>query len=273
MVPMAFFSSCKEKPSKDQEFVDSLLAELDTVSVDTLVYHVEEEPLSEAVDENFNDFFYTFTHNKSFCISRVNFPLSVTNEDNQKIRVIKNRNDFKTEFSYTDNDYYVLLLNSKDDLDVSLGADISEAGVHVVDLQSQHVRMFGYGRKDGKWNLSSEQELSFSAHPCGEFLEFYDKFSQDSVFQLAHIAQPLEISIPDEDDGEMIEGTIDADQFPVFSPELPSGQFLMMNNGSSLNCFNPQRVVMVKCGMASGMMNILVFEKEEDSWKLVELSE
>lgn len=262
-------SSCKSKTDADQEIVDSLLAEAETISVDTLVYHVEEEEPNASVDENFNDFIYTFTHNNKFRYSRVQFPLLVKDENAVTVRRVKNQNELNSEFSPSDNDYYVLLLHSIDELENDLAGIVDRATLHLADMSSKKVRRFNYARKDGLWSMNGAEELSFEKHPFGSFLDFYDKFSGDSLFRVEHIAQQLSISLPDDEDGTMIDGTIDADQFPVFAPEMPSGRFMIMDYSHSP--VNDERVVMVKCGMASGMMDVLTFEKDGEDWKLKEL--
>lgn len=267
-------SGCSGKQQADQDWVDSVLEECDCLSEDSLVYDVEDTPLSEAVDENFNDFFYTFTHNKTFRLSRVQFPVSVVDHADEELRMLKNQRDFEQEFAPTSNDYYVLLLNDVAELADDPASQIQTADVDLVDLHNEHVRRFACARTNGQWKLLSEKELAFSSHPVGGFLDFYYHFEKDSVFRIDHVAQPLSISMPEEDDesddeSELIEGTIDADQFPVFAPELPQGKIIMMDYG--LLHSHPSRVVMVKCGMASSMMEMMTFERDEEGWKLVKL--
>ncbi len=265
-------AGCGGRQTADEAWVDSVLEACDSIPEDTLVYDVEDLPLSEAVDGNFVDFLYTFTHNRTFQLSRLQLPLAVMDDAEEPQRYIRNQRTFDGEFNPTSKDYYVLLLNDLSELENAFGDGATTAALHLVDLPANRIRCFDCVRTEGIWQVVMENDKSLGSYSRGGFLEFYHRFATDSVYQIAHIAQPLNISMPDEDEeGEMIEGTIDADQFPVFSPELPVGQIMVMECGE--RACNPNRVVMVKCGMASSMMDVLTFERDGEGWKLVSLEE
>ena len=265
-------TGCHGRQTADEAWVDSVLEACDSIPEDTLVYDVVDAPLSEAVDGSFVDFLYTFTHNRTFQLSRLRLPLAVVDNASETLRYIRTQRAFDGEFNPTNKDCYVLLLNDMDEMNEAFGDGATEATLHLVDLPESRVRCFDCVRSEGIWQVTAESDIPFSQHSRGGFLEFYHRFVTDSVFQIAHVAQPLSISMPDEDEeDEMIEGTIDADQFPVFAPELPLGQFIIMECG--IRGHNPHRVVMVKCGMASSMMDVLTFEKESNGWKLVSMEE
>lgn len=265
-------TSCNGKQSAQQEWVDSVLEECDTIPEDTLVYEIEEAPLSVGVDENFMDFFYTFTHNRNFMLSRLQLPLSVRNEEGEELRVLRKLSDFDKEFLASAKDYYVLLLSDMSELEADLSSSAREAEVHVIDLNNNVFRLFGCVRKDDGWKVSSESESPLSEHPNSSFWNFYHHFVQDSVYQVAHISQPLSISLPDEEsEGELIEGNIDADQYVVFAPELPMSHVLMIHFNDIKR--NPNHVIFIKCGVSSSMMDILTFERVDGEWKLVKLEE
>lgn len=265
-------TSCNGKQSQDQEWVDSVLRACDSQPEDSLVYEIEQEVLSDAVDENFNDFIYTFTHNGEFQLERLQLPLKMMGESGEPLRVIRNTTEFREEFNPSSKDYYVMLVSDISSMEEDYGSTAREAQLDLIDLHKRQVREFGYARPDGKWTLKTAHVISFDNHSMSSFLDFYQHFVTDSVYQIAHIAEPLMISMPGEDDDvELIEGTIDPCQFPVFAPELPDGQFMVLDYNKE--ALNAKRIVMIKCGMASSMMNILTFEQDGGVWRLISLEE
>lgn len=265
-------TSCNGKQEADQRWVDSILQVCDTMPDDTLAYIIEDAPLSAAVDENFIDFFYTFTHNPQFQRSRITLPFSIKGHDGEELRRITTHREFLQEFALPATDCYVLLMNSDSELGEQFSNITSEAELQLVNLAESKISNFIYSRTpDGPWMMTGGTEEPFSTHPLGEFLTFYNAFSSDSAYQVAHLAKEVAYSEPAEEIGEEpTEGTIDPEQFPSFAPEaMPKGKMLIMNAVSPST--DPQRIVMAVCEQSSGMMDILTFEHEEGQWKLTRL--
>ncbi len=262
---------CHSKQQSDEEWVDSVLQAIDSIPEDTLFYEEADDVLNVAVDENFNDFIYAFLHSKTFQMERVAFPVPVVDGTDNTERVIRSGRDFNREFAPTANDYYVLLLSNISQMEADPASQVNNAELHIVDLDNAHARRFAFSNNGGEWKMTSENVEPFAEYSAGSFFNFYRQFVSDMEFQTQHIAQPLKVSIPDEEDGETVEGTIDADQFAVFSPEMPEGRIIMLDYGIMKP--NAERVVFVKCGMSNGLMDILTFEQEGGSWKLVEMEE
>lgn len=264
--------SCNSKQKADEAWVDSVLQAIDSIPDEQLDFSVDEVPLSDAVDGNFNDFIYAFLHSRQLQSERVGWPLKVTDSGGEIVRTLRNRGELRKVVFPSSMDYFLFLLDDAKQLEEDAGSMSEEAFVHLVDFNDMRVNRCTYQRKNGIWMLGNVCEQSFSESHFGNFLSFYSQFSADSVYQIEHVAQPLNISMPDEEnDMETIEGTIDADQFPLFSPELPSGVVMVVDYGQLEE--NANRVVMVKCGMSNGMMDIMTFEHEEGEWKLTGLEE
>ena len=106
------------------------------------------------------------------------------------------------------------------------------------------------------------------APKVSDFLQFYDQFTTDSVFQQESLAEQLAFSMedPDEEEGDDIEGTIDRGQWPVFRPEMPSGQFVNIDFGQSIP--NPHRIYLLQCGISNGMLDIFTFHQDNGRWRL-----
>lgn len=266
-------TACNGKQKADEAWVDSVMHALDSVPNESVDFTLQEDSVtSVAVDENFNDFLYTFMHNFRFLTQRVQWPVRVMNNAQQQIRTISRGNELKELLSLLDNDYYVMLLNSASQLESDPGSTASVASMKMVNLEDAQIHQFEFSRNSGQWFLTGICVDSFEENNLGSFLAFYNRFVNDSTFQLAHIAQHLNISIPDEDEeNAYIEGTIDADQFSLFSPELPSGIFMVVD--FDLIDENPHKVVMIKCGFATSMMDVLTFDFDADDWRLIKMEE
>ena len=99
-----------------------------------------------------------------------------------------------------------------------------------------------------------------------DFLSFYARFCSDSIFQSQSIADPLHISLQDsEDEDEIINGIIDADQWQTFCPEVPSGIISNIRKGQT---YGGHRIVMRKSGLSNGLQEIFTFNKERTGWRL-----
>lgn len=273
--------SCNSgRQSDDERWVDSVLQVYDSSVVDTIVYQFAEEEPGKTVDENFDDFLFAFFHNKKFQSERVAFPLQVSDKFKADSTPIPNIHDLRKQMTGMDNDYFVLLLEDIRELESDPSTNVKQASMQLIDLLSDEVNSLCCTRDEGIWKVHSLVKQSLSSFEHADFMQFYRRFANDSSYQIAHVSHPLSISIQDEEcEGEVIEGTIDADQYPVFSPELPSGQFLLVMYGKcpkesgrkgsdSPRESGTPKCVMVKCGMGNGMMDILTFEKEHEEWKL-----
>lgn len=276
--------SCQDvKQAANEKWVDSILHVCDTMKADTLFSEEPEAEPSVTVDENFNDFLFTFLHNSNFQSQRIVLPLPVCNIVEVGGTSIRTLQDFSALMQDVDKDYYVLLLDNLDELDSAPLDAASQARVHVVDLASEQVNSFSCSRDDGLWKIQSLVRHTLVTFAYADFMYFYRRFASDSIYQAAHVAHPLTVCLEDEEgEGDIIEGTIDADQFPAFSPVLPSGRFMIIEYGTvtdddgtrqrdSGTGILDRRCVMAKCGIGNGMMDILTFEKGTEEWKLTEI--
>ena len=76
--------SCKYGDRHDLRDDDSREDSIDTAEVaidDTVEYQVEELPMPVTADELFDDFFFNFASNKPLQMSRIVFPLKVSEGD------------------------------------------------------------------------------------------------------------------------------------------------------------------------------------------------
>lgn len=238
--------------------------ETDTCSGDTVSSWVEEEmeEEDERLDGSFDDFLFAFTTSRRFFYERVRYPVMLRTEDGGESR-LSSRN-LHREFAFLEGDYYTVLYG--DTCQIEPERDDSLAVVERIDLDSREVRRFDFRRLEGRWMLTGISDGGLYDTGLGPFLEFYARFSSDSLFQSRSIAQPLAVSIIDpEDDGQCIEGTIDAEQWTSFCPDVPSGVISNIRCGQE---YGGGQVVMEKCGAANGMRELFTFRHEGTGWKL-----
>ncbi len=272
MLMVLCLTSCGGKKAVDRAEADTLSPmedDMDEAYLDTLVYDTDDTPLTEAVDESFLDFFYTFLNRRSFQLQRVKYPVQVLDESGEVTETLKNGRSVSAAFQFAGYDYIVMLLSPEQDPYDYLNCDALHAEIRQVDLASGHSRTYAFDRQEEDWYFTGiRQETSY--HDA--FVHFYSKFANDSVYRTEHLSPEIFVSLPStEDEMETVDGNIDSGQWDVFSPELPQQSLLLLCMGEEAEM--PHSVKFVMCGVASSMMEILTFEREDNDWKLVRYEE
>lgn len=240
----------------------------DTTENDSTTYFEEEDEglvLTERT-EVFSDFIYAFTHNSRFQAERIRFPLPVVELDGEE-RTIRSGRQFRSEFGLPGNDYYTLILDGHEQMDILEGDTTkTEVTLQCIHLQEQTMTCYDFSRTGGKWHLDRRRETGLN-HRTGDFLHFYAQFMADSLFQQESLAPNLRISMADEEgEDEDIEGTIEPGQWPVFRPDMPEGDFVCIDFGQPYT--TPHSILFLQCGLNNGFINIFSFRKEGENWKL-----
>lgn len=219
--------------------------------------------------EVFGDFAFAFTHDKRFQANRISFPLEVVNLDGS-VRRIKSGKDFRNEFRLPGNDYYVLLLGNRAQMDIFQNdSSLTHVSMQCVDLAEETTTDYMFLRDEGRWQLVKRQHSRL--HDASEnFLRFYHRFVSDSVYQQSCLASQLSLSMENPDDEESdMQGTIDSSQWPVFRPEMPGNRFVHIDFGQQLS--DTGQMLLVQCGISNGMMDILTFRRAGERWELVSI--
>lgn len=231
---------------------------------------LEEEVLEQAsplahVDDTFDDFLFAFARSRTLQAQRVASPLYYTDDQGQQVQM--EQTNWRQEFAFLDAEFYTVLFGNEKQIEQVKEQDLDSASVERIDLQAMRVTDYTFHRMEQGWMLTAVRGRHFLDLDLSDFLTFYTRFSTDSIFQSESIAQPLRITMLDPDDDlQYIQGTIDADQWPIFCPEVPSGVISNIRYGQTYG--NHRHVVMQKCGAANGMQEILNFSKEGSRWLL-----
>ena len=252
---------------KDSLILDSLLEAEDTLTLDELT---EETPLPISVDELFDDFIFNFDQSNRLQRARIDFPLTVVEADGS-IHMIERR-DWHHRYLFLQQDFCTAFWSSMSQMDaLPRDTNISHARLEHIFLHSRQVDAFLFNRDtlSGEWYLTEEQVSNFEHSPLASFLDFYQRFATDSIFQRQHLSHTLRFRTMDEEsDYEVVEGTIDADQWTEFAPELPQDVLVCVNYGQSYT--NKNRIVMQLRGISNGLQNVLRFQCDDGKWRLTE---
>ncbi len=250
----------------DSLYTDSILEAEDTFAIDELT---EETPLPVTVDELFDDFIFNFDQSNRLQRSRIRFPLTIVESDGSRTSI--SRGEWHHRYVFLQQEVCTAFWNTTSQMALPQDTSIVNARLEHIFLHSRQVEAYLFNRDtiSGEWYLSEEQITSFEHSPLASFLDFYQRFATDSIFQRQHLAQTLKFRTTDEEsDYEVIEGTIDAEQWTEFAPELPQDVLVCINYGQTYT--NPNRVLMQMRGISNGLQNMLRFQCDDGRWRLTE---
>lgn len=256
-----------EWDAEEESVPDSVLAMGDTLLLDE---EEETTAMPVAVDELFDDFVFAFDQSNRMQRRRVHFPFVVTAPDGDTLSVT-HRRDWHHHYLFFQKDFCTALYNYAGQTKLSESTQGQWAVVEQIYLHQRQISQFHFDRDSlGQWLLTSGQSLSFEQSELGSFLDFYREFSTDSIFQRQHISNTLHYVTFDEDmEYEPLEGTISADQWPQFAPELPRDVITNIRYGQTYD--NPNRMVLEMRGIASGLQVLLYFQQQAGEWRLTGL--
>ena len=268
-VMVFFLFSCHNRgTSESAEDVDSIETEASFLA-DTLNEvdeEIEEADESDRLDTSFDDFLFAFTHSDRLQKKRIEWPLSYTDADGD-VREISSLN-CSSEFRFLKGDFYTVMYGDRKQVESQkLDTEDSVVVVERIDLEEEKLRAYEFRLLSGKWKLTSMRDVVFHESDIFDFLTFYARFSSDTLYQQAHIEQPLKIMVLDpEVDDAYIEGTISAEQWRSFCPDVPHG--VISNIRYGVQKYNPKRMIMQKSGSSNGLQELFVFAKEGNEWHL-----
>ena len=240
----------------------------DSVETDTLPPESPELRELEAsmnLDRDFDDFMYAFVRSPRLQRERVHYPLPLVSADTLQDSLIRYL-DCASEFGFMMGDFYTLLFSRPSEIEDAKNADEENVCVERINLYEMQVRSYNFERQHGKWMLVGLEDKGVGQSECGQFLDFYARFSTDSLFQSQHLARRLRFSmLAPEDDDIYIEGTITAQQWFSFCPDVPAGILSNIRYGQTIL---PHHIVLQKCGIASGLQETFTFDIKGGRWLL-----
>ena len=260
-------TGCTEKTgNKSDSICDSIFQ--DSLGTDTLETLLEETAVPKAADGLFDDFFFNFAANRKLQLSRIAFPLPL-NTFGTLSTISKEQ--WKPEHFFMRQGFYTQVAGSYDDLESSKNRNITVATVEKVLMPENSVMQYIFRCTEGLWLLKEMRKQRLEENVNGEFYEFYNKFMRDSLFRQNSLAENVEFSGPDpDDDFSRIEGTIMAEQFSMFVPEIPRGTIYNIIYGKQPSMGN-QRILVIR-GVSNGFEIEMIFTKHNGRYLLTALN-
>ena len=265
---LIMFSCTGNKANQTEEVpADSVADSTDTTDVDSMELLITETPMPRAADAMFDDFLFNFLANKKLQKERVVFPLRVT-ENGTTTKIEKN--DWKMEHLFMRQGYYTLLFNSDKQMQLMKDTAVSEAVVEKIMLGKNQVKNYFFQRIKGAWLLREIKVTPIQSDANASFLAFYQRFVNDTAFQVKSISETVDFVGPDpDDDFNMMEGVITPDTWEAFAPTLPHKTLYNIIYGKPQEEGN-QKIYLLR-GVANGLEMELRFKKEGGRWMLKKL--
>ena len=265
---LIMFSCTGNKANQTEEVpADSVADSIDTTDVDSMELLITETPMPRAADAMFDDFLFNFLANKKLQKERVIFPLRVT--ENGTITKIE-KDDWQMEHLFMRQGYYTLLFNSDKQMQLMKDTAVSEAVVEKIMLGKNQVKNYFFQRIKGAWLLREIKVTPIQSDANASFLAFYQRFVNDTAFQVKSISETVDFVGPDpDDDFNMMEGVITPDTWEAFAPTLPHKTLYNIIYGKPQEEGN-QKIYLLR-GVANGLEMELRFKKEGGRWMLKKL--
>lgn len=262
------FGACSDKrPAADTLSSDSTMT--DTATVDTLETLISETPMPKAADELFDDFIFNFAANRKLQFSRIKFPLKV--DKGGRVAYLDKKH-WRMEHFFMRQGYYTLILDNRRQLKLMKDTTINRVTIEKIHLKDKALTQFVFDRLGRQWMMTGIHHTPMERSLNASFLQFYERFSVDSAFQVASMNDLVEFTSPDPDDDFSTQtGSIIPDQWPSFKPGLiPSGVIYNILYGQKYTESN-QKIFVIR-GIANGMEEELVFRKRGGAWKLMKFN-
>ncbi|MBR6169285.1 MAG: DUF4348 domain-containing protein [Bacteroidaceae bacterium] len=266
---ITLFSCSYGRNSESSMESDSTSVEI-SVDPDTLSdvdEEIEEADVSDRLDTSFDDFLFAFTHSDRLQSKRIVWPLAYTDADGETKKI--SSLNCVSEFRFLKGDSYTVMYGDRKQIEMQK-SDSQDSMVIVerIDLTDEKLRSFEFRLLAGKWKLTSMRDIVFHESDIYDFLTFYARFCSDTLYQQAHVEQPLRVMVLDpEEDDTYIEGTINAEQWRSFCPDVPQG--IISNIRYGVQIYNSRQMILQKSGSSNGLQELFFFTKEDNEWYLV----
>lgn len=263
--------SCNGKQTSTSDGVsdDFVVAETvdDTLETDTLEQLIAEIPMPRAADSLFDDFLFNFAANRKLQMERVAFPLpTIRNGDTTLVA----RNDWKTERFFIHQDFYTVLFDNVQQMDLVKSTSVGQAVVEKIYFNTGAVIGYLFKRIKGAWMLLEVKTEPLASNRNASFLKFYHQFVTDSVFQTESLSSTVQFVGPDpDDDFAQMEGILTPDTWPAFAPELPDRMIYNVVYGNPRQ--DSDQKIFVMRGIANGLEVEMTFIRTDERWQLVKL--
>ncbi len=264
-------TGCQGKKNPGDDLAGDTLA-ADTLESDSLLRGAGDDEDVDTIpivaDELFDDFIFNFIKSPRLQMRRIIFPLvQYKTSHTDTIQ----RNEWEMESFFEEQDYYTLLLDNAQQMEMVRDTAVHHAIIEKIYLMSGYVTQYVFNRLSGKWMMTSINDTTYYGTPNEAFLRFYDRFSTDTLFQETALNNPLLFSGPDpDDDFRAMEGTLLPEQWRYFAPDLPRGMIYNIVYGTPARS-TTEKLFVVR-GISNGLEVELTFRCRDGRWKLARLT-
>ena len=267
---MLLMFSCtgKKAGQTDEVPTDSVADSTDVAVTDTMELLITQTPMPRAADAMFDDFIFNFVANKKLQKERTVFSLRTT-EGGKTVNTKEEQ--WQMERLFMRQGYYTLLFSDEEQMSLMKDTAVSQAIVEKIQLKKNRVVNYRFFRVKGAWMMTSINVTPISENANASFLNFYQKFVTDSVFQLESINETVQFVGPDpDDDFAQMEGVITPDTWEAFAPTLPVKVLYNIVYGKP-KAANKEMIFLMK-GVANGLEMELRFKKVGNKWLLMKMT-
>ena len=260
-------TSCTEgKTGQDSITADSMGR--DTSVFDSLEKIIEETPMPKTADELFDDFVFNFAGNGKLQRTRIVFPLQVITGN--KTTIIES-NQWRTEHFFMTQGFYTLICDNRKQMALGKDTSVNHVVVEKIMLDKKAVKQYIFNRNNGKWMLTSIVNQGIGQNPNASFLNFYNRFANDTTFQIASLNNPVKFTGQDpDDDFATMTGEIAPETWLAFAPtDMPRGIIYNIMYGEKSVASN-EKIFCLR-GIANGQEMEMTFKKIGGNWKLTKL--
>ncbi len=241
---------------------------VDTIPEDAMDSLISATPMPKTADELFDDFLFNFTANKKLQYERVKFPLPVWDGDSESEIQQK---DWKMERFFSKQEFYTLIFDDESQLELVKDTNLDSVVIEKINLREKSVEQHVFNRENGAWMLTQIRRNAMYQNPNKSFLNFYEKFASDSLFQIQSMNEPVETILPDpDDDFSMIEGEFHPEQWPDFKPVVLPTDFIYNVIYGQKYTHSNQKLFVIR-GIANGLETEMTFQRVDGKWKLMKL--
>lgn len=266
IMTMQMTSCTDKKVGQDSIIGDSSVR--DTSALDSLESIIEEAPMPKTADELFDDFVFNFAGNSKLQRNRIVFPLPVTTRS--KTTMLQ-ANQWRTEHFFMQQGYYTLICDNRRQMLLGKDTSICHVVVEKILLSKKSVQQFVFDRIKGKWMLTGIVNQGIGQNRNASFLNFYNKFANDTTFQIASLNNPVKFTGPDpDDDFATMSGEIAPETWFAFAPtDMPRGLIYNIMYGKNYGGGNEK--IFCMRGIANGQEMEMTFKKNGGKWKLTKI--
>ena len=163
---------------------------------------ISEEPMPQAAEEFFDDFFFNFASNKRLQKERVSFPLLVYS--NAKTDTLE-RKDWHTDHFFMHQEEYTLIFDSEEQMNQVKDVPVEEVVVEKIFLSQAFVHQYVFRKKNGQWRPETVNAMLKN-----------EKYAGDVIFQKTWTDERFNRHI---NHGEMDQYVVRAHHEPIIARE------------------------------------------------------